>query len=147
MLNAWQDWRTSIYQSYCVFAPLFSKKNSATQDIASTEIAYQFLAPRVPVLSRNKAINRGTSTDPFLAATKTLVLGNLFKLVRSAKWEEYTAIVIFSGGGSRIFFRRRCTRLFSTSTPINHIFLENTSCIRKPQVISGGGWAPPEPSP
>ena len=28
-----------------------------------------------------------------------------------------------------------------TSTPINHIvfFLQNTSCIRKPQVISGGG--------
>ena len=29
----------------------------------------------------------------------------------------------------------------STSTPINQIvfFLQNTSCIRKPQVISGGG--------
>ena len=29
----------------------------------------------------------------------------------------------------------------STSTPINHVFffLQNTSCIRKPQVISGGG--------
>ena len=30
----------------------------------------------------------------------------------------------------------------STSTPINHIvfsFWQNTSCIRKPQVISGGG--------
>ena len=29
----------------------------------------------------------------------------------------------------------------STSTPISHIvfFLQNTSCIRKPQVISGGG--------
>ena len=30
----------------------------------------------------------------------------------------------------------------SSSTPINHIvffFLQNTSCIRKPQVISGGG--------
>ena len=29
----------------------------------------------------------------------------------------------------------------STSSPINHIvfFLQNTSCIRKPQVISGGG--------
>ena len=41
----------------------------------------------------------------------------------------------------------------STSTPINHIFffLENTSCIRKPQVISGGrgggGCAPPAPTP
>ena len=39
------------------------------------------------------------------------------------------------GGGALVF----C----STSTPINHIvlFLQNTSCIRKPQVISGmGGW-------
>ena len=38
----------------------------------------------------------------------------------------------------------------STSTPINRIvfFLQNTSCIRKPQVISGGGGcAPPAPSP
>ena len=38
----------------------------------------------------------------------------------------------------------------STSTPIKHIvfFLQNTSCIRKPQVISGGGGcAPPAPSP
>ena len=32
----------------------------------------------------------------------------------------------------------------STSTPINHIvfFLQNTSCIRKPQVISWGGANP-----
>ena len=39
----------------------------------------------------------------------------------------------FLGGGALI----SC----STSTPINHIFffLQNTSSIRKPQVISGGG--------
>ena len=79
-----KTWRTSIYQSCCVFAPLFSNKNSAKQDIASTEIAYQFLAPNVPVMRRNKATNPSASTDPFSAATKTLVLGNLFKLVRSA---------------------------------------------------------------
>ena len=55
-------------------------------------------------------------------------------------------------GGSKIFFRRGCTRLllyFNTDKP--HIFfLRNTSCIRKPQVISGvggGGCAPPAPSP
>ena len=43
----------------------------------------------------------------------------------------------FLGGGALV----SC----STSTPINHIvfFLENTSCIRKPQVISGGGGAHP----
>ena len=38
----------------------------------------------------------------------------------------------FLGGGALV----SC----STSTPINHsFFLQNTSCIRKPQVISGGG--------
>ena len=43
---------------------------------------------------------------------------------------------IFLGGGALV----SC----STSTPINHIvFLQNTSCIRKPQVISGGGGAHP----
>ena len=42
---------------------------------------------------------------------------------------------------SRIFFRRGCTRLllyFNTNKP-HRFFLQNTSCIRKPQVISGGG--------
>ena len=44
-------------------------------------------------------------------------------------------------GESRIFFRRGCTRLllyFNTNKP-HSFFLQNTSCIRKPQVISGGG--------
>ena len=51
-----------------------------------------------------------------------------------------------SRGGSRIFFRRGCTRLllfFNTNKP-HSFFLQNTSCIRKPQVISrGGGEAHP----
>ena len=44
-------------------------------------------------------------------------------------------------GGSRIFFRRGCTRLlFYFNTNKSHSFFsQNTSCIRKPQVISGGG--------
>ena len=44
-------------------------------------------------------------------------------------------------GGSRIFFRRGCTRLllyFNTNIP-HSLFLQNTSCIRKPRVISRGG--------
>ena len=85
MLNAGQTERTSIYQSYCVFCPsLFEKKISTKQNIASTEIAYLFLAPKVPVLRRNTATICRTSTDPFSATTKTLVFGNLFKLVRFA---------------------------------------------------------------
>ena len=54
-------------------------------------------------------------------------------------------------GGSRIFFRRGCTRLllyFNTNKPQSFFFWQNTSCIRKPQVISKGeGCAPPAPSP
>ena len=45
-------------------------------------------------------------------------------------------------GGSRIFFRRGSTRLllyFNTNKLHSFFFLQNTSCTRKPQVISGGG--------
>ena len=44
-------------------------------------------------------------------------------------------------GGSRFNLGADALVSCSTSTPINHIvfFLQNTSCIRKPQVISGGG--------
>ena len=43
-----------------------------------------FLALKVPVLRRNKATNSSISTNPFSAATKTFVLGNLFKFERFA---------------------------------------------------------------
>ena len=44
-------------------------------------------------------------------------------------------------GGSRIFLGGGVLVSCSNSTPINHIvfFSQNSSCIRKPQVISGGG--------
>ena len=47
----------------------------------------------------------------------------------------------FLGGGALV----SC----STSTPIHHIvfFLQNTNCIRKPQVISGEGAHPLHPPP
>ena len=55
-------------------------------------------------------------------------------------------------GGSRIFFRRGCTRLllyFNTNKPHSFFLWQNTSCIRKPQVISGwgGGAHPLHPPP
>ena len=59
-------------------------------------------------------------------------------------------------GGSRIFLGGGALVSCSTSTPINHIqddivfffFLQNISCIKKPQVILGGGGAYPlHPSP
>ena len=37
------------------------------------------------------------------------------------------------------FFRRGCTRLLLNTYKPHSFFLQNTSCIRKPQVISGGG--------
>ena len=48
------------------------------------------------------------------------------------------------------FFRRGCTRLllyFDTSKPHSFLFLQNTICIRKPQVISGEGGAHPQHPP
>ena len=85
MLNAGQIERTSIYQNYCVFFLLLLKKKILTkQNIASTEIAYLFLAPKVPLLRRNKATISSTSTDPFSATSKNLLFGNLFNLVRFA---------------------------------------------------------------
>ena len=53
--------------------------------------------------------------------------------------------VPLSRGGSRSFFRRGYTRLllyFNTNKPHSFFFLQDTSCIRKPQVISGGGHTP-----
>ena len=47
--------------------PVASKKNRA-----STEIAYKFSAPNVPISRRNRATNSSTSTDLFLTAKTTL---------------------------------------------------------------------------
>ena len=60
----------------------FGKKISRKQDITSTEISYQFLARRFPLLRRNKATNSSTLTDPFSAATKTLVLGIIYSSLK-----------------------------------------------------------------
>ena len=74
-----------LFIKVAAFLPFsFWKDISTKQNIASTEIAYLFLAPKVPVLKRNTDTISRTSTDPFSATTKTLVFGNLFKLVRFA---------------------------------------------------------------
>ena len=55
--------------------------------------------------------------------------------------QNYLCCVLRNRGGSGIFFRDGCTRLllyFNTNKP-HRFFWQNTSCIRKPQVISGGG--------
>ena len=74
MLNAGKM-NEHLFIKVTVHLPIsFEKKILTKQDIASTEISYQFLAPKVPLLRRNKATNSSTSTDRFSAATKTFVL-------------------------------------------------------------------------
>ena len=65
---------------------------------------------------------------------KSLFLVNLQSLTQEAQ------------GRIQDFFRRGRTRLllyFNTNKPHSFFFLQNTSCIRKPQVISGGGGVHP----
>ena len=75
----------NIYLSklLCICLSLF-EKISTKKDIASTEISYQFLAPKVSVLRWNIPTNSSTSTDPFSAATKTknekVIYSSLFDL-------------------------------------------------------------------
>ena len=62
-------------------------------------------------------------------------------------------LVPFTGADPGFFVGGGALVSCPTSTPINQFFLQNTSCIRKPQVISGGGGVahplhpPPRPAP
>ena len=60
-------------------------------------------------------------------------------------------IFCFSGVDPGFFLGGGALVSCATSTPINHIvfffFLQNTSCTRKPQVISGGGVRTPSTLP
>ena len=72
--------------------------------------------------------------------TKTQMGDYAFMSPNCLKLQKKGKGIIYRGG-SRIFFRRRFTRLllyFNTNKPHSY-FLQNTSCIRKPQVTSGGG--------
>ena len=54
--------------------------------------------------------------------------------------KHYATVLIHPGADPGFFLGGGALVSCSTSTPINHIvfFSQNTSCIRKPQVISGG---------
>ena len=54
---------------------------------------------------------------------------------------RFTLVFEYTGADPGFFLGGGALVSRSTSTPINHIvfFLQSTSCIRKPQVISGGG--------
>ena len=83
MLNAGQEKRIVVYQTYFVFVPLFSKTILTRQIILSTKNSQEFLASQ-------DSVQRGEVNPPtpvlltvhFSAALKALVLGNLFKVFR-----------------------------------------------------------------
>ena len=82
MLNAGRDKRISIYQTYFVFVPLFSKPILTRENILSTKNSQEFLALQVSVFRRNEATNSSNSNRPFFSYTESLLLGNLFKVFR-----------------------------------------------------------------
>ena len=72
MLSAGQDKRLiSIYQTYFVFVPLFSKSILTRQIILSTKNSQEFLALPVSVLWRNKVTNSSTINRPFFSCTES----------------------------------------------------------------------------
>ena len=71
MLNAGQDKRIAVYQTYFVFVPLFSKTILTRQIILSTKNSQEFLASQDSVLRRNKATNSSTSNRPFFCCTES----------------------------------------------------------------------------
>ena len=79
--------------------------------------------------------------QPAKIAAYLVSIGWLLCLALLYGWRFLNKISL-AGGGSRIFFRRGCTRpllYFNTNKPHSFFFWQNTSCIRKLQVISGGG--------
>ena len=96
------------------------------------------------------SINYGCVHD----LSKMLLLECPIMIFSPFSYHTCSYIVHFQKCQGRIqdFFRRGGTRLllyFNTNKPHSFFFLQNTSCIRKPQVISGrwGGCTPPAPSP
>ena len=64
-------------------------------------------------------------------------------------WESRDIYTLGSGADPGFFLGGGCTRLllcFNTNKP-HSFFWQNTSCIRKPRVISGGGVISGAPSP
>ena len=86
---------------------------------------------------------RGKSNEKILQKTDSSKLQGYTD--RMTYFKFYQICFNMTQGRIQDFNRRGCTRLllyFNTNKPHN-FFLQNTSCIRKPQVISGGGGAHP----
>ena len=111
--------------------PFFNETVACQERIC---IFYQ-RAPAITITKTEMRTLRSMST------TNTLNLNNIFQVVH---FFFSVSLPSYRTGGSRIFFRRGCTRLllyFNTNKP-HSFFGGNTSCIRKLQVISGGVRTP-----
>ena len=71
MLNVGQDKRISIYQTYFVFVPLFSKPILTGQIILSTKNPQEFLALQISVFRRNEATISTNSNRPSFNYTES----------------------------------------------------------------------------
>ena len=69
--DAGQDKRISVYQTYSVFLPLFSKPILTRKIILSTKNSQEFLASQVSVLRRNQATNSSTCNRPLFSYTES----------------------------------------------------------------------------
>ena len=102
--------------------------------------------------AQHSFVCRSTIGIDLLNTTMTIlaVKLNTYSKIDEAIYTDLNPLVGLSGADPGFFFFLGALVSCSTSTPINHIviFLQNTSCIRKLQVISGGrGCALPAPSP
>ena len=91
-------------------------------------------------LARWYTLSVKTSVEPLQLVGHVVQMTAILKNKRRTKRRQRKNITMIWQGRIQDFFKRRCTRLLLASIPINNIvfcFLQNTSCIRKPQVISG----------
>ena len=109
--------------------------------------AYFCTSQRVKVRGSRAKITNKMGIRSFITVNDLIHAWNLYLNLGSLSNNDgYSYENVTYRGGSRIFFRRGCNRLllyFNTNRPHFFFFLQNTSCIRKPQVISGGGVRTP----
>ena len=111
--------------------------------------AYFCTSQRVKVRGSRAKITNKMGIRSFITVNDLIHAWNLYLNLGSLSNNDgYSCENVTYTGGSRIFFFGGGAIVScSTSTPIDHIvfFLQNTSCIRKPPVISkegGGGRTP-----
>ena len=126
-----------IFGEKCMFKPRSSKDGTFNlgtplETKGFTPKARKAMFKLATNISRMVRIARNTSVAVTRTCSRVSAAGNSTLHVECCSQHR---------GGSRIFFRRGCTRLlldFNTNKPHSVVFFsQNTSCIRKLQVISG----------